>query len=78
MPFLPGCSIGNAYSRGEKPLRRSSGYLTGKPPYKPDRRRRLGPTYFISLSADSRPTRAHQPMFEGSLSVVFAGVSPAE
>jgi hypothetical protein len=32
----------------------------------------------ISRSALSRPTRAHQPMFAGSASVVFAGVSPTE
>ena len=32
----------------------------------------------ISRSALSRPTRAHQPMFDGSVSVVFAGVSPTE
>ncbi len=41
-------------------------------------------TYFlaaISLTlrrAASMPIRAHQPMFQGSLSVVFSGVSPAE
>ena len=29
-------------------------------------------------SALSIPTRAHQPIFDGSLSVVFSGVSPPE
>jgi hypothetical protein len=32
----------------------------------------------IIRSALSKPTRAHQPMFDGSVSVVFAGVSPTE
>ena len=35
-------------------------------------------TCLISRSALSRPTRAHQPMLDGSVSVVLAGVSPAE
>jgi hypothetical protein len=32
----------------------------------------------ISRRALSKPTRAHQPMLDGSVSVVFAGVSPTE
>ena len=41
-------------------------------------------TYFAPPSsltlrrAASMPMRAHQPMFQASLSVVFSGVSPAE
>ena len=32
----------------------------------------------MSRRALRRPTRAHQPMFDGSVSVVLAGVSPTE
>jgi hypothetical protein len=42
--------------------------LAGRLPYRPA----------IIRSALSMPTRAHQPMFDGSVSVVFAGVSPTE
>jgi hypothetical protein len=32
----------------------------------------------IIRNALNRPTRAHQPIFDGSVSVVLAGVSPTE